>query len=69
MTTRVWCGKHYRIEPILDQNRRSSYSRHSYMNVHKDSSLVEDERWSKELDNRHNTPKQLLLLFSFCSIV
>jgi hypothetical protein len=35
------------------------------MNVHKDSSLVEDMRWSKELDNRHNTPKQILLFFQF----
>jgi hypothetical protein len=26
MSTRVWCGEHYKIEPIFDENRRSSYS-------------------------------------------
>jgi hypothetical protein len=69
MTARVWCGKHYRIELICGKNRKSNYSMHSYMNIHKDSSLVEDKRWSRKLDNCHKTPRQILLLFNFCSIL
>jgi hypothetical protein len=31
--------------------------------------LVEEKRWNRELINCQKTPRQILLLFNFCSIL